>query len=175
MICPAPTLVTSCAPKEAQASETSCSIPNWSFEPVENTHSKQFPTRSKKKVKYNFDFVNFDCLALAGLVDVGDPHWLLQCLLSSLYSKIRLIINVDSSKQVWFSLKMINNILAYSLVGFNLFIIQQSWHRFYADSLHTQISGDYHPCTDLVSCPTDVRSFEQSIVSRLTLIALSTR
>ena len=52
-------------------------------------------------------------------------------------------------KQVWFSLKMLNDVLIHLHAALLLIIIQQPWHHFCADFVHAQIFGDNIPNTVL--------------------------
>ena len=54
-----------------------------------------------------------------------------------------------SSKQVWFILKMLNDVLTHMHALLLLIIIQQLWHHFCSDFPNTQIFGDNLPNTVL--------------------------
>ena len=55
----------------------------------------------------------------------------------------------NPTKQVWFSLKMLDNVLTHLHAVLLLIIIQQSWHHFYAAFPHAQIISDNLPNTVL--------------------------
>ena len=57
------------------------------------------------------------------------------------------ITSDDSIKQVWFSLKMLTDVLTHLHVALLLIIILQSWYDFCTDFLHVQIFGDNLPNT----------------------------
>ena len=52
-------------------------------------------------------------------------------------------------KQVWFSLKMLDDVLIHLHASLLLIIIQQPWHHFCGDFVHAQIFGDNLPNTVL--------------------------
>ena len=60
-----------------------------------------------------------------------------------------LITSDDSSKQVWFILKTLDDVLTNLHVVLLLMIIQQPWHHFCADFPHAQIFSDNLPNTVL--------------------------
>ena len=60
-----------------------------------------------------------------------------------------LITSDDSSKQVWFILKSLNDVLTHLHATLLLVIIQQSWQHFCTDFLHAQIFSDNLPNTVL--------------------------
>ena len=60
-----------------------------------------------------------------------------------------LITRNDSTKQVWFSLKTLDDVLTHLHAALLLIIIQQSWHHFFADFSHVQIFDDNLPSTVL--------------------------
>ena len=71
------------------------------------------PLVSKNVINMTLNF-NFDCPAFFGLGKVGLFHWELWCLVSEPYSKAHVSsLVIDSSTQVWFMLKTLNDVLTH--------------------------------------------------------------
>ena len=108
-------------------------LANWSFGIVARTYGRQCPSHQQTWSMWLW----FNCLAFFELSNIEDFQWLLWHLVYGSYSKI----NVSSpvmTKQVWFSLKMLDDVLIYLHVMLLLIIFQPSWHHF-ADFLQAQI------------------------------------
>ena len=105
------------------------------------------------------------CLAFFYLCDSGGFHWLLWYLVSKLDSKIRLITRDDSIKQVWFSLKILDDVLTH-LHAAPLLINQLSWHLFFSTCPNLWWQSSKY-CNFL--CPANLLLFELTITIQLAL------
>ena len=143
-ICPATTHVSSRALSEAKGAGSLCRLADWLSGPVARTHCRRYASDIEEYDQHDFDFwfwlscflrprqcwrvVTLTALALGFRVVLRNP-----CL----------IISVDSTKQVWFSLKTLDDVLTH-LHAVLLIIIQQLWHHFWADFLHERRCKQKH-------------------------------
>ena len=88
---------------------------------------------------------DFDCL------DFFRPRWGRRLPLTALALGFQvelknscLITSDDSTKQVWFSLKTLHDVLTHLQAALLLIIIQQPWHHFYADFPHERRCKQKH-------------------------------
>ena len=103
MICPATTLVSSCALSEAKAAGSLCRLADWSSGPVARTHCGRYFWHRRTWSTWLWFLI----------LTTSETRWQLWRLVSWSYSDPCLITSDDSTKQVWFSLKALDDILTH--------------------------------------------------------------
>ena len=97
------------------------------------------PLTSKNVINMTLTF-DFDCLAFFGFCDVRALALGFRVILKNPC----LITSDDSTKQVWFSLKTLDDVLSHQQAVLLLIIIQQAWHYFCTDFLHERRCKQKH-------------------------------
>ena len=90
MICPATTLVSSCALSEAKAAGSPCRLADWSSGPVARTHCGRCLWHRRIWSTWLWLLILTVSVAFFSLCDIRDFYWQLWHLVSRLYSKIHI-------------------------------------------------------------------------------------
>lgn len=120
------------------------------------------PLTSKNVINMTLTF-DFDCCFLWPVRHQTLPLRALALGFRVALKNPRLMTSDGSSKQVWFILKMLNDVLTHMHAPLLLIIIQQPWHHFCADFPHAQIFADNLPNTVIFHVQL---TFEQSTDGR---------
>ena len=137
-ICPATTLVSSRALSEAKAAGSLCRLAGWSSGPVARTYCGRC-------LWHRRTWSTWLWLLILTLAFFGTVQWQLWRLVFWIILKNPcLITSDDSTKQVWFSLKTLSDVLTHLHAALLLIIIQQPWHQFCADFPHERRCKQKH-------------------------------
>ena len=137
------TLVSSHELSEEHATGSPCILADWSTGSVARNYWGWCSSHRRTWSTLTFDFWVCFTLFSVGVGEVGDFYLLPWRLISgsNLQNPCFITSNVFT-KQVWFSLKTLNDVLTQLHVVLLPIIIQPSWNHFCANCPHNQILGD---------------------------------